>query len=327
MATSSEATAVLQMVEESSLHDIIKLNEQNLVKIIKKLDYRETDEILATDDLENVNEHYGLMRQLYKESQEIVINVQQLKIEADLPIEDIDEWRDEQRSLLTKPGEDLQKIKRLLDESRIKEEKKRQMEQESKEFEMRERIRQEQVEYEKKQRKLVAEEHKRQELEIMENRRKFEEKLEQDRLKHIREARMAPKPPRLQITIFRGTVLDWPRFWAQFKEDIDETELKPVKKFNLLKELVGETDRTVIENLPSDEAGYNRAKKLLEDKYGDKNEIVAAYTKQIAQLPTIHGVDVNKIHAFYAKLASCVHVLETMKLIGDIKGNLRMTLN
>ena len=96
-----------------------------------------------------------------------------------------------------------------------------------------------------------------------------------------------------------------------------------MKKFNLLKELVGETDRTVIENLPSDEAGYNRAKKLLENKYGDKNEIVAAYTEQIAQLPTIHGVDANKIHAFYAKLASCVHVLETMKLIGDIKGNLR----
>ena len=100
-----------------------------------------------------------------------------------------------------------------------------------------------------------------------------------------------------------------------------------MKKFNLLKELVGETDRTVTENLRSDEAGYNRAKKLLEDKYGDTNEIVAAYTEQIAQLPTIHGVDVNKIHAFYAKLALCVHVLETMKLIGDIKGNLRMTLN
>ena len=50
-----------------------------------------------------------------------------------------------------------------------------------------------------------------------------------------------------------------------------------MKKFNLLKELVGETDRTVAENLPSDKAGYNRAKKLLEDKYGDTNEIVTAY--------------------------------------------------
>ena len=38
-------------------------------------------------------------------------------------------------------------------------------------------------------------------------------------------------------------------------------------------------------------------------------------------------MDVNKIHAFHAKLASCVHVQETMKLIVDIKGNLRMTLN
>ena len=61
--------------------------------------------------------------------------------------------------------------------------------------------------------------------------------------------------------------------------------------------------------------------------YGDTNEIVAAYTKQIAQLPTTHGMDVNRIHAFSAKLASCVHVLETIKLIGNIKVTLRMTLN
>ena len=117
------------------------------------------------------------MRQIYKESQQIVRKVQQLKIEADLPTEDIDEWRDEQQSRLTKPGEDLQKIKLLMDESQVKEEKKRQMEQECKKFEMRKRIRQEQIEYEKTQRKLMADEHKCQELEIMENRRKFEEKF------------------------------------------------------------------------------------------------------------------------------------------------------
>ena len=138
---------------------------------------------------------------------------------------------------------------------------------------------------------------------------------------------MAPKPPRLHITKFRETVLGWPRFWAQFKEDTDETKLKPVKKFNLLKELVGETDRIVIENWPSDKAGNNCAKKCLEDKYGDTNEIVAAYMEQIAQLLTIHGVDVNNIHAFYVKLALCVHVLETIKLNGDITGNQRMTSN
>ena len=89
-----------------------------------------------------------------------------------------------------------------------------------------------------------------------------------------------------------------------------------MKKFNLLKELVSETDHTVIENLPSDEAGYNRAKKLLEDKYFNTNETVAAYMEQITQF-MVWMSNVNKINAIYAKLASCVHVLETMKLIGD----------
>ena len=106
MATSSEATGILEMVEESSLHDVIKLNEQNFVKTIKKLENfnRQTDEILATGDLENVTEHYGIMRQLYKESQEIVRKVyiyiyMYIYIyiyEANLPTQDIDEWRDEQ---------------------------------------------------------------------------------------------------------------------------------------------------------------------------------------------------------------------------------------
>ena len=57
---------------------------------------QETDEILSTDGLENVTEHYHLVRQLYLESQETVRKVQQLKIEADLPAEDTDEWRDKQ---------------------------------------------------------------------------------------------------------------------------------------------------------------------------------------------------------------------------------------
>ena len=47
-----------------------------------------------TDGLENVTEHYDLIRQLYLESQETVRKVQQLKIEADLPTEDTDERRD-----------------------------------------------------------------------------------------------------------------------------------------------------------------------------------------------------------------------------------------
>ena len=55
----------------------------------------------------------------------------------------------------------------------------------------------------------MAEEHKRQELEIMKNRRKFEEKLKQDRLKHIREAQMTSnhrgyKSPNLREPFWTG---------------------------------------------------------------------------------------------------------------------------
>ena len=199
MATSSESTGVLQMVEESSLHDIIKLNIQNLVKTIKKLEYCnwETDKILATDDLENWSYETTLQRKSRDSAETTAAEnwswsanwrYRWTAILIDKTWKGSSEntaingWVMSKGGGKTTNGTGIQG--------------------------MREKIRQEQMEYEKKERKLMAEEHKRQELEIMANRRKFEGKLEQDRLKHIKEAQMVPKPPRLQITKFKGTVLE-----------------------------------------------------------------------------------------------------------------------
>ena len=90
---------------------------------------------------------------------------------------------------------------------------------------------------------------------------------------------------------------------SEFKADVTKLLEKHGVRIQRTTTEYKHTHTTFVKALNKIEAGYNRAKKLLEDKYGDKNEIVAAYMEQIAQLPTIHGVDVNKIHAFYAKLA------------------------
>ena len=46
------------------------------------------------------------------------------------------------------------------------------------------------------------------------------------------------KLPKLFITKFNGTQLDWFRSWNQFESDIEKSELSPVLKFSCLKELV-----------------------------------------------------------------------------------------
>ena len=95
------------------------------------------------------------------------------------------------------------------------------------------------------------------------------------------------KLPKLVITKFNGTYQDWPRFWNQFRETIDKSSVSSVTKFSYLRELLDKKVKPEVEALPFTSEGYNRAKSILESKYGKESEIVKAYTKQILDLPHI----------------------------------------
>ena len=67
------------------------------------------------------------------------------------------------------------------------------------------------------------------------------------------------KLPKLVITKFNGTYANWPRFWGQYSETIDETNVPPVTKFTYLRELLDTKVRKTVEALPHSAEGYNRA--------------------------------------------------------------------
>ena len=46
------------------------------------------------------------------------------------------------------------------------------------------------------------------------------------------------KLPKLAITKFDGTYMNWPQFWGQFTETIDKTNVQPITKFIYLRELL-----------------------------------------------------------------------------------------
>ena len=74
-------------------------------------------------------------------------------------------------------------------------------------------------------------------------RRKIQEELKVQKMKSkdyekrdkvVNEERVNIKLPKLIITKFDGTSLDWFRFWNQFESDwseIDKTEISPASKF------------------------------------------------------------------------------------------------
>ena len=159
----------------------------------------------------------------------------------------------------------------------------------------------------------------------MEVKRDYEKKIEEDRSKSPKE--IGAKLPKLNITRFQGTHLDWLRFWSQFETEIDKAGLTQVAKFSYLKELLNPKVRASVDGLPYNTEGYERAKSILKTKYGKPSEVSNAHMQGIIALPTIQGSQPVKIHEFYGRLVTNVQALETMGKIKDINGYVRVTLD
>ena len=133
--------------------------------------------------------------------------------------------------------------------------------------------------------------------------------------------------PKLIITKFEGTHLDWFRFWNQFQTEINKSDISPVSKFSYLKEFLPHRVRLLIDGLPFTNEGYNRAKAILENKFGKTSEVANAHMQNIIHLPRIHDFSLAKVHDFYEKLMNSVQSLETMGKLSEINGYVRITID
>ncbi|CAB4040729.1 Hypothetical predicted protein, partial [Paramuricea clavata] len=138
---------------------------------------------------------------------------------------------------------------------------------------------------------------------------------------------ISAKLPKIEITRFDGSPLVWPRFCGQFTETVDKRSIAPVNKFAHLCGFLSPKVKTIIEGLPFDPEGYNRAKAILQDRYGKNSEVIKAYVKLIMDLPTINQVNLKKIHQFNDQLMHAVQALQTIKKIETVNGYVPMTLD
>ncbi|XP_028404021.1 uncharacterized protein LOC114526636 [Dendronephthya gigantea] len=158
----------------------------------------------------------------------------------------------------------------------------------------------------------------------------YEKKITEERTK--RSSKNESRKPnvrlqKLQITKFDGTYADWLRFWNQFEAEIQAAEIPAVTKFNYLKELVTPKVRIAIQGLPCTTEGYERARNILQTRYGKSSEIVNSYVQNIMSLPNIHGCQPSKIHEFYEKLMCNVQSLETLGKLNEVNGYVRATID
>ena len=187
--------------------------------------------------------------------------------------------------------------------------------------------RKEEEQREEDKRKRHYEEEMKLEEEKMRMKHEFEKNVEEAKSKSLKESKTNAKLPKLVITKFQGTPLDWQRFWSQFETEIDKAEIGQVAKFSYLKELLISKVRLSIDGLPFTSEGYERAKNILKTNYGKPSEVANAHTQQIISLPTVQGSQPSKIHEFYENLVTNTQALETMGKIKDINGYVRVTLD
>ena len=135
------------------------------------------------------------------------------------------------------------------------------------------------------------------------------------------------KLPKLVIYKFERSYMDWFRFWCQFTEAIDQTSIEPSSKFPYLCELLNPKVKCCVEALPFAAERYNRAKAILQDRYGKELEIMKRYVIEITDMPHITSANLRKISEFSKVLSYCVQVLQTMKKLDQITGNVSMTLD
>ena len=134
------------------------------------------------------------------------------------------------------------------------------------------------------------------------------------------------KLPKLVITKFNGTYADWPRFWGQYSESINKSNVLSVTKFTYLHELLDARVKKTVEALPQTAEGYNRALSTLKDRFGKESEIVKACVKEILDLPYMPTGNPKRIHKFYEKLSYSMQSLETLKSLDEVNGMVSLTL-
>ena len=98
-------------------------------------------------------------------------------------------------------------------------------------------------------------------------------------------------------------------------------------KFSYLKELVEPKVRIAVDGLPCTSEGYERAKSILQSKYGKISERVNKHVQSIMKLPHINHYQPEKIHYFYETLSAHIQALETMGKLAEINDYVRSTLD
>ena len=132
------------------------------------------------------------------------------------------------------------------------------------------------------------------------------------------------KLPKLELPIFKGSVLEWQGFYEHFVVTVHEQEsLSDVNKFIYLKRYLAGNALAVVSGLSLTSTNYLEAIKLLKQRFGNPQVLISAYMESLLQLKKIHNMsDIEGLRKLANDVENCVRNLRTMKVETSTYGSL-----
>ena len=130
------------------------------------------------------------------------------------------------------------------------------------------------------------------------------------------------KLPKLDLSKFDGSVLEWQSFWDSFDSAIhSNSTLSEVQIFNYLKSLLeGEASNTIA-GFALTHTNYVKAVDLLHERFGQTHKIIQSYTQALLDMPTPRNTLAN-LRSFYDRIESYVRGLEALGQNQETYGSL-----
>ena len=136
------------------------------------------------------------------------------------------------------------------------------------------------------------------------------------------------KLPKLSLKKFKGDIEEWTPFWDSYTSAIhDNPDLSDIDKFNYLNSLLESKAAEAIAGLKITSANYQEAVDVLNQRFGDKQQIINSHMDSLLQLPAVTSLhDVQSIRQLYNKVESHIRGLKSLGVETATYGNLMISI-
>ena len=128
------------------------------------------------------------------------------------------------------------------------------------------------------------------------------------------------KLPQREVPVFSGDVMLYRPFIRAFEHMIELKTDNSADRLYFLDQYTSGHPRDLVRSClhMSSDTGYEKAKALLQEHYGDEFKICSAYLKKALEWPVIKIEDAKALQAFVLFLRSCCNAMQEMKYSQEI---------